>query len=258
MLSVLIIDFKTDCKQGSRQEHYNGGMLQTETELRPNSQYGQTTRTTWILAGLFGLGVAMVVLLYALPRPVALHLLDERGPMEMISLAVYVLGVLWLVFMLRHRPALAAWAIAALVFLAVSEYNPGDVLTKWLDVQPANPGDPVGVNLPGAIGLSLVVLGILAGLLVSSGGRFLNGVQKGAPENRLVLIGGLFLPISFLIDRVQGYYFNWHRGFRMNKGIFYASDVIEETLEFLMPFFFFFAILLWSRRAKAPNRETAP
>jgi hypothetical protein len=222
-------------------------MVQTETE--------RSSGPRWIVPGLLGFGLAVVALLYALPRPAALHLLSERGPMEMVSLSVYALGVLSLAFMLRTRPALAGWAMAALLFLAVSEYNPGDVLTKWIDAQPANPGDPVGVNLPGAIALFLVVLGILAGLFFSSGRGFLNRLAKGAPENRLVLIGGLFLPISFLIDRVQGYYFNWHRGYRMEKGIFYASDVIEETLEFLMPFFFFFAILLWSRRRK--RREIA-
>jgi hypothetical protein len=128
------------------------------------------------------------------------------------------------------------------------------VLTKWVDVPPPpDTGKPTGVNVKGVIALSLIVLGIVGGLYLSSGRAFLRGVQNKRAENWLVLIGAVFLPISFLIDRVQGYYFNWDRGYRMNKGLPYASDVVEETLEFLMPFFFFFAILLWSRRRKPPE-----
>ncbi len=192
----------------------------------------------------------MVALLYLLPRPVALKLLGERGPMEMVSLGVYLLGLLWLVYMSRQEPALAGWGIAALLFLSISEYNPADVMTKWIDKQPANPGDPVGVNVPGVAAIALITLWILAGLMVSSRGRFFTGFRYRAPETWLIFLGGLFLGLSFIIDRIQGYFFNWHRGYRLEKGIFYASDVIEETLEFLMPFFFFFAILLWSRRRK--------
>ena len=221
-------------------------MLQTETERSTSSPSGGR----WIIAVLLGFGLAMMALLYALPRPAALHLLDERGPMEMVSLSIYALGVVSLALMLRTRPAPAGWAMAALLFLAVSEYNPGSVMTKWIEVDPPIPGDPVGVNLIGVAVISLIVLGILAGLLTSARSRFLTGLRRGDPENWLAFLGGLLLPISFLIDRIQARQFNWHRGYRLEKGIFYASDVVEETLEFLMPFFFFFAILLWSRRRK--------
>jgi len=226
-------------------------MLQTETERSART----SPRSGWIFAGLFTLGLGMVILLYLLPRPTALHLLDERGPMELVSLAGYALGVVCLIPMVRHRPALAGWSIATLLFLSLSEYNPANVMTKWIDKVPSDPGDPIGVNVLGVALVSLVVLGLLTGLLWSSRGLFLTGLRESVPENWLILVGGLFLSLSFLIDRIQGYYFNWHRGYRMNKGIFYASDVVEETLEFLMPFFFLFAILLWSRRRE--RREIA-
>ena len=222
-------------------------MLQTETE-RPTAA---AARSRWIFAGLFGLGLALIALLYALPRPLAMKLLDERGPMEIVSLCVYGLGVVSLIPMLRSRPALAAWAIAALLFLSVSEYNPANLMTKWIDrPPPPDTGGPIGVNVLGVAAISLIVLVILAGLLVVSGRRFPTGLRDGATENWLALVGGCLLPVCFVIDKIQGYVFNWDRGYRMNKGIFYASDVIEEVLEFLMPFFFFFAILLWSRRGK--------
>ena len=219
-------------------------MLQTETE--------RSERTRWIFAGLFGLGFALVALLYVLPRPLALKLLDERGPMEMVSLFVYLLAILWLVSMLRHQAGLAGWGIAALLFLSVSEYNPSDIMTKAIDRQLGNPGDPVGLNVPGAAAVSVIVLAIAAGLLVSSRGHFFSGLRHRVPQAWLVFLGWLFLVLSFLIDRIQGYVFNWHAGYRLEKGIFYASDVVEETLEFLMPFFFFFAILIWVRLRKGP------
>jgi hypothetical protein len=221
-------------------------MLQTETERSTSPPSG----ARWIIVGLLGFGLAMVALLYVLPRPAALRLLDERGPMEMVSLSIYALAVVSLAFMLRTRPSLTGWAMAALLFLAVSEYNPGNVMTNWIEVEPPIPGDPVGVNRIGVAAISLIVLGILAGLLASARSRFLAGLRHGELENWLALMGGLLLPIAFFIDRIQASRFNWHRGYRLEKGIFYASDVVEETLEFLMPFFFFFAILLWSRRRK--------
>ena len=219
-------------------------MLQTETEPSSGVSPG------WIFTGLFGLGLSLVLLLCVLPRPLALKLLDERGPMEMVSLVVYLLAILGLVSMLLHNAALASWGIAALLFLSVSEYNPGNLMTKWNDRQPGNPGDPVGLNVPGLMAISLVVVTIAAGLLFSSRGRFFSGLRHRGPEAWLVFVGWFFLMLSFIIDRIQGYFFNWHAGYRLEKGIFYASDVVEETLEFLMPFFFFFAILLWSRRRK--------
>ena len=190
-------------------------MLQTETERSA----GTSRRSGWIFAGLFTLGLGLVALLYLLPRPTALHLLDERGPMELVSLVAYALCVASLAFMLRTRPALAGWAIAALLFLSVSEYNPANLMTKWIDKQQSDPGDPTGVNALGVAAVSLVVLGIIAGLHGSSRGRFLAGLRDGAPENWLVLLGGFFLPISVVIDRIQGYFFNWYRGYRLEKGI---------------------------------------
>jgi hypothetical protein len=225
-------------------------MLQTEARRSLRA----TSPSRWIFAGLFGFGLAVAALLYVLPRPVALKLLDERGPMEIVSLCAYGLGVVWLIPMLGRRPALAAWAMAALLFLSVSEYNPADLMTKWLDKPPPpDTGGPTGVNVWGVAAISSIVAGILAGLLVSSRGSLARGFRDATPESRLALVGGCLLPVCFVIDRIQGYFFNWDRGYRMNKGIFYASDVVEETLEFLMPFFFFFAILLWSRRRKQPG-----
>jgi hypothetical protein len=229
------------------------GMIQTEAEPAT----GAPSQSRWIFAGLFGLGLALVGLLYVLPRPTALHLLDERGPMEMVSLSVYALDVVLLLWMFPRRSAVAGWAVVGLLLLAVAEYNPRNVLTNLIEARPSNPGDPVGVQPLGVLAVSLIVLGILAGLVYSGRHRFWFGLRQGAPEIWLAVVGTAFLPVSFFIDRIQGSRFNWFSGHRMNTGIFYASDVIEETLEFLMPFFFFFAILLWSRRRKIAPRETA-
>ncbi|HET9233898.1 MAG TPA: hypothetical protein VFP10_07145, partial [Candidatus Eisenbacteria bacterium] len=79
----------------------------------------------------------------------------------------------------------------------------------------------------------------------------------GSADVRMATAGALILPIAFLIDRIQLSRFNWHSGHRMEKGIFYGSDVIEETLEFLMPFFFLCAILLWSRLSRSPRQKEA-
>jgi hypothetical protein len=206
----------------------------------------------WAIAGVVGLGFALGLLFYILPRPVALHLLDELGPMERVQLGVYTLDILFLLYLFPRRPALMSWSLAGVALLAVFEINPGNLFSKLVEAPPAVPGDPAGVHLWGILALSLVAFGILAGLVHSVRGSFWAGFRAGVPEMRVAAMGFWFQVIAFFIDRIQAKYFNWHAGYRLEKGIFYFSDVVEETMEFLMPFFFFFAILLWARLRKAP------
>ncbi|HET9233433.1 MAG TPA: hypothetical protein VFP10_04780, partial [Candidatus Eisenbacteria bacterium] len=77
-----------------------------------------------MLAVILGLGAAFVLLLYLIPRPIAMMLLDEAGAMESMSLWVYLLDIILLAIQVRRHPALVLWSITALIFLAVLEVNP--------------------------------------------------------------------------------------------------------------------------------------
>ena len=212
------------------------------------------TNSLGMLAVLLGLGGAFVLLLYLVPRPIAMMLLDEAGAMESMSLWVYVLDIVLLVLQVRRNPTLVLWSIAALIFLVALEVNPHSVFSNWLEKPAVIPGDPVGVRPLGLLILGGTALVLAIGLVRSTRGSF-RRMLGGLADVRMATAGAVILPIAFLIDRIQLSRFNWHSGHRMEKGIFYASDVIEETLEFLMPFFFLCAILLWSRLPRSPEQK---
>ena len=206
-------------------------------------------------AVLLGLGGAFVLLLYLIPRPIAMMLLDEAGAMESMSLWVYVLDIVLLALQFRRNPALVLWSIVALIFLVALEVNPHSAFSDLLEKPAAVPGDPVGVRPLGLLVLGGLGLALVIALVRSTRRPFRSMLLGGSTDVRMATAGALILPIAFLIDRIQLSRFNWHSGHRMETGIFYASDVIEETLEFLMPFFFLCAILLWSRLPRSSEQK---
>ena len=220
------------------------------TRPKPPNAFG-------MLAILIVLGAGFVLLLYRIPRPIAMMLLDEAGAMESMSLWVYTLDIILLAVQVRRNPALVLWSVIALIYVAALEINPHNVFSGWLERRPPNPGDPVGVRPLGVLVLGGVALGLVIGLVRSTRGSFRSMLLGGSADARMATAGALILPVAFFIDRIQLSRFNWHSGHRMEKGIFYASDVIEETLEFLMPFFFLCAILLWSRLPRLPRQKEA-
>jgi hypothetical protein len=142
------------------------------------------------------------------------------------------------------------WALAALSILALFEVNPGSRMSQWVETSPEDPGAPGSLNVPGALAVSCFLLLVFGGLVFSRGTTFLRALRAGATEAWIAVWGVAFQPLAFGIDLLQTTRFNWYRGYRMEKGIYFASDVVEESLEFLIPVLFLIALLYWERRRR--------
>ena len=208
------------------------------------------------LTALFVLGLvgSLILGLYLVPRPFALRLLGERGPMETVSLGFYAVAALRILRSPGFCAGSRGWALAALSLLVVFEVNPGGWIEDWVESPPAVPGGPGGLDVLGALAVSGSVLLVFGGLVRSGGSAFVRAVRVGAAEARLAVLGAAFLPVTFGIDLIQTTRFNWHRGYRLEKGAYFASHVAEESMEFLMPVLFLLAVLFWERRRRAAGR----
>jgi hypothetical protein len=159
------------------------------------------------VCGLLG---ALVLGLYLVPRPFAMRLLDEHGPLETVSLGIYGLTG----FRILRSPWFSArtrgLALAALALLVLFEVNPGGRLAHWVESPPEDPGAPGSLNLLGALAVTAVL--ILARWF-PRGTTFL-GALRVEPRGRRCL-GWPFSP--GLDSTSSDDAFQRYRGYRMGR-----------------------------------------
>jgi hypothetical protein len=185
-----------------------------------------------------------------LPREAAWAFREEGGPLEMATLALYLLtaaAVLALALRGEWRGGYAAGVV--LLLLALREWDVHRRFTGlsvtgtkfW--VSPETPLFVKGVALLAtAIGLGAVAV-FLRGRI----GAFVRCVRRGDPPCLSILGGILIVPFSLMLDQVPR---PLKKAGLWSEDVFLALSISEETFELAIPILFLVAILQWRAAGK--------
>jgi hypothetical protein len=201
-----------------------------------------------VLAGALLMSIAFSLFL---PREAAWAFREEGGPLEMATLALYLLASAALLVMALRGEWRGGYAgSAVLLLLALREL---DVHRRFTGLSVTgtkfwvSPDPPLSVK--GAAFLATVFcLGVVAVFLRGRIRSFVRGVGRGDPPCLSILGGILIVPFSLLLDQIPR---PLKKAGLWSEDLFLALSISEETFELAIPILFLVAILQWRVAGKS-------
>lgn len=192
------------------------------------------------LAGAVADGV-----LYLIPRDTALEFLGVGGSLGVLSTSLYLVAALLFGILETAAPRKGDYrGTAVLLTVGIIQWDP----TGWLARRATDPGHFFDSEIAsgrekvaGAI-VVLVLVALVVSFLVRHGKSWWTGLGQGDRVSVFAFVGVVLIPLSLVLDKIQGDMI-WQKGYRIRFGPKFAVEVLEETLEFLIPAFFLAAIL---------------